>query len=59
MSRVASSTRADYAAAAAAGLTGEGHEGETYELAGDVAWSNRELAAESASPPAARARRSA
>jgi NAD(P)H dehydrogenase (quinone) len=44
--RVASATRADYAAAAVAVLTGEGHEGKTYELAGDVAWSNAELAAE-------------
>ena len=44
--RVASATRADYAAAAVAVLTGEGHEGKTYELAGDVAWSYAELAAE-------------
>ncbi|WP_206793699.1 SDR family oxidoreductase [Amycolatopsis sp. MtRt-6] len=44
--RVASATRADYAAAAVAVLTGEGHEGKVYELAGDVAWSNAELAAE-------------
>ncbi|MET8995536.1 SDR family oxidoreductase [Amycolatopsis sp. NPDC004169] len=44
--RVASATRADYAAAAVAVLTGEGHEGKIYELAGDVAWSNAELAAE-------------
>jgi NAD(P)H dehydrogenase (quinone) len=44
--RVASAARADYAAAAVAVLTGEGHEGKIYELAGDVAWSNAELAAE-------------
>ncbi|WIX89817.1 SDR family oxidoreductase [Amycolatopsis sp. DG1A-15b] len=44
--RVASATRADYAAAAVAVLTGEGHEGKVYELAGDVAWSNADLAAE-------------
>ncbi len=44
--RVASATRADYAAAAVAVLTGEGHEGQVYELAGDVTWSNADLAAE-------------
>ncbi|WP_447038024.1 SDR family oxidoreductase [Streptomyces sp. DSM 118878] len=44
--RVASASRADYAAAAVAVLTGEGHEGKTYELSGDVAWSLREYAAE-------------
>ncbi|MDX3186983.1 SDR family oxidoreductase [Streptomyces sp. MN03-5084-2B] len=44
--RVASATRADYAAAAVAVLTGEGHEGKVYELAGDVTWSNADLAAE-------------
>jgi NAD(P)H dehydrogenase (quinone) len=43
--RVASATRADYAAAAVAVLTGEGHENKTYELGGDVAWSYAELAA--------------
>ncbi|SDQ63167.1 SDR family oxidoreductase [Quadrisphaera sp. DSM 44207] len=32
--RVAAATRADYAAAAAAALAGEGHEGAVYELAG-------------------------
>jgi NAD(P)H dehydrogenase (quinone) len=42
--RVASATRADYAAAAVAVLTGEGHENKTYELGGDVAWSYAELA---------------
>ncbi|MFD4030159.1 SDR family oxidoreductase [Streptomyces sp. NPDC058637] len=43
--RVASATRADYAAAAAAVLTGEGHLGAAYELSGDVAWSLTEYAA--------------
>ncbi|GAA2940384.1 SDR family oxidoreductase [Kitasatospora cinereorecta] len=43
--RVASATRADYAAAAAAVLTGEGHLGAAYELSGDVAWSLAEYAA--------------
>ena len=42
--RVASATRADYAAAAVAVLTGEGHENKTYELGGDVAWDYAELA---------------
>ena len=44
--RVASAARADYADAAIAVLTGEGHEGKAYELAGDVAWSFDEFAAE-------------
>ncbi|MGW0464421.1 SDR family oxidoreductase [Streptomyces sp. NPDC003027] len=44
--RVASASRADYAAAAAAALTGEGHLGQAYELSGDVAWSFAEYAAE-------------
>ncbi|SDL20861.1 SDR family oxidoreductase [Streptomyces indicus] len=44
--RVASASRADYAAAAAAVLTGEGHENATYELSGDDAWSFEEYAAE-------------
>ncbi|MBU4215777.1 MAG: SDR family oxidoreductase [Actinobacteria bacterium] len=43
--RVASATRADYAAAAAAVLLGEGHEGKVYELSGDHAWDYPELAA--------------
>ncbi|WP_405692927.1 SDR family oxidoreductase [Streptomyces sp. NBC_01185] len=43
--RVASATRADYADAAAAVLTGEGHIGAAYELSGDVAWSLSEYAA--------------
>lgn len=44
--RIAAATRADYAAAAAAVITGAGHEGKTYELAGDVAFTMAELAAE-------------
>ncbi|MFI5976731.1 SDR family oxidoreductase [Streptomyces sp. NPDC051452] len=44
--RVSSATRADYAAAAVAVLTGTGHENATYELGGDVAWSFAEYAAE-------------
>jgi NAD(P)H dehydrogenase (quinone) len=43
--RVASASRKDYADAAAAVLTTEGHEGRVYELSGDVAWSQEELAA--------------
>ena len=43
--RVASAARADYAAAAAAVLTGEGHENAVYELSGDTAWSFAEYAA--------------
>ncbi|RBM18536.1 SDR family oxidoreductase [Streptomyces sp. PT12] len=42
---VASAARADYAAAAAAVLTGEGHENTVYELSGDTAWSMAEFAA--------------
>lgn len=44
--RVASAARADYAAAAAAVLTRDGHLGKTYELSGDAAWSFAEYAAE-------------
>jgi NAD(P)H dehydrogenase (quinone) len=44
--KVASATRADYADAAAAVLTSEGHLGKVYELAGDTGWTNAELAAE-------------
>lgn len=46
---IASASRADYAAAAVAVLTGEGHEGHenaVYELSGDHAWSLAEYAAE-------------
>ncbi|MFC8200335.1 SDR family oxidoreductase [Streptomyces sp. NPDC060006] len=44
--RVSSASRADYAAAAVAVLTGEGHENKTYELGGDTAWGFAEYAAE-------------
>ncbi|NNN36471.1 SDR family oxidoreductase [Streptomyces sp. S3(2020)] len=44
--RVSSASRADYAAAAVAVLTGEGHENQTYELGGDEAWGFAEYAAE-------------
>ncbi|MEU4084795.1 SDR family oxidoreductase [Streptomyces aureus] len=44
--RIASAARADYAAAAVAVLTGEGHENTTYELSGDEAWGFTEYAAE-------------
>ncbi|MGQ5224678.1 SDR family oxidoreductase [Streptomyces sp. MN3] len=44
--RVSSASRADYAAAAVAVLTGDGHENATYELGGDEAWSFAEYAAE-------------
>lgn len=44
--RISSATRADYAEAAAAVLAGVGHEGRTYELAGDDAFTLADLAAE-------------
>ncbi|MCQ4214188.1 SDR family oxidoreductase [Streptomyces longispororuber] len=44
--RIASASRADFAAAAVAVLTGEGHENQAYELSGDDAWSLAEYAAE-------------
>src|SRR3954454_23860894 len=44
--RISTASRADYAAAAVAVLTGEGHENKTYELGGDEAWSFAEYAAE-------------
>ncbi|MET8449927.1 SDR family oxidoreductase [Streptomyces sp. NPDC005209] len=44
--RVSSASRADYAAAAVAVLTGEGHENRTYELGGDESWGFAEYAAE-------------
>lgn len=43
---ISSASRVDYAAAAVAVLTGEGHEGKTYELSGDSAYTLTELAAE-------------
>jgi NAD(P)H dehydrogenase (quinone) len=44
--RVGSASRADFAAAAAAVLTGEGHDNKAYELSGDTAWTLAEYAAE-------------
>lgn len=43
--RVASAARTDYAAAAVAVLTGDGHLNAAYELSGDTAWSLTEYAA--------------
>ena len=42
---VSSASRKDYADAAAVVLTNPGHEGKTYELSGDIAWTQDELAA--------------
>jgi NAD(P)H dehydrogenase (quinone) len=44
--RIAAASRADYAAAAVAVLTGDGHENQTYELGGDHPFTMSELAAE-------------
>ena len=44
--RIASASRADYAAAAAVVLTTDGHDGRAYELSGDRAWTLAEYAAE-------------
>jgi NAD(P)H dehydrogenase (quinone) len=44
--RIASASRADYAAAAAAVLTTDGHDDRAYELSGDQAWTLAEYAAE-------------
>ena len=44
--KIASATRADYAAAAARVISEEGHAGKIYELAGDHGWTLSELAAE-------------
>jgi NAD(P)H dehydrogenase (quinone) len=44
--RISSATRADFADAAVAVLTGEGHQGRIYELAGDDAYTLSDLAAE-------------
>ncbi len=44
--RIASAARRDYAEAAAAVLTSDGHAGTTYELAGDSAYTLADLAAE-------------
>ena len=46
LGRISSAARADYAAAAVTVLTTPGHEGKTYELAGDTAYTLAELAAE-------------
>jgi NAD(P)H dehydrogenase (quinone) len=43
--RVSAATRADFAAAAAAVLTGEGHEGKVYELGADRGFTMAEFAA--------------
>ncbi|GHA55177.1 NAD(P)-dependent oxidoreductase [Streptomyces tauricus] len=43
--RISTASRADYAAAAVAVLTGEGHENTTYELGGDTAFGFAEYAA--------------
>jgi len=42
--RISAATRQDFAEAAAAVLTGDGHDGATYELGGDTAFTMRELA---------------
>lgn len=44
--KISSAARADYADAAVAVLLGDGHDGKTYELAGDHAYTLAELAAE-------------
>ncbi|MER7707959.1 SDR family oxidoreductase [Kitasatospora sp. NPDC097605] len=44
--RIATAPRRDFADAAVAVLTGEGHENAVYELSGDAAWTLPELAAE-------------
>ncbi|HAT1571321.1 TPA: SDR family oxidoreductase [Kluyvera cryocrescens] len=44
--KIASATRADYAAAAARVISEEGHAEKVYELAGDNGWTLSELAAE-------------
>lgn len=44
--KIASATRADYAAAAARVISEDGHTGKTYELAGDAGWTLSQLAAE-------------
>ncbi|UOQ68897.1 SDR family oxidoreductase [Hymenobacter volaticus] len=44
--KISSATRADFADAAVAVLTGQGHENKTYELAGDESYTLTELAAE-------------
>ena len=46
--RIASASRADYAVGAAAVLVQDGHVGEVYEFAGDVAWTFEDFAAAAA-----------
>jgi NAD(P)H dehydrogenase (quinone) len=45
-SRIATATRADYAAAAAVVVSGDGHLNKAYELSGDTSWTFEEFAAE-------------
>ena len=44
--KISSASREDYAEAAAVVLTGDGHAGKVYELAGDVSYTLKDLAAE-------------
>jgi len=44
--KIASAARADFADAAVAAVTGTGHDGKTYELAGDSSWTLGDLAKE-------------
>lgn len=44
--KIASATRADYAAAATRVISEDGHAGKIYELAGDAGWTLSQLAAE-------------
>ncbi len=44
--KISAAPRADYAEAAVAALTGAGHDGKVYELAGDSAWTLADLVAE-------------
>ncbi|MFD1198136.1 SDR family oxidoreductase [Brucella gallinifaecis] len=44
--KISAAPRADFAEAAVVALTGESHDGKTYELAGDTAWTLSDLAAE-------------
>lgn len=49
--KISSAARADYAAAAVVVLSSEGHQGKTYELAGDKAYTLSDLAAEISRQP--------
>ena len=44
--KISSASRADFADAAVEAVVGKGHEGKTYELAGDRSWTLGDLAAE-------------